>query len=92
VNKITEGVSLEPNTVMLLDECTNLSHLEAAVLHQLGEKFGVITIATGDENQEGYRIEATLNGKKEILFYGDSHSLGINLPTLISIYRLHNTA
>jgi hypothetical protein len=92
VNKITEGISLEPNTVMLLDECTNLSHLEAAVLHQLGEKFGVVTVATGDENQEGYRIEAMLNGKKEILFYGDSHSLGINLPTLISIYRLHNTA
>lgn len=92
VNTITEGVSLDSNTVMLLDECTNLSHLEAAVLNQLGEKTGLLTIATGDENQEGYRIETVVDNKKEVYFYGDSHSLGINIPTLISIYRLHNTA
>jgi uncharacterized protein YhdP len=50
INTITEGVSLDSNTVMLLDECTNLSHLEADVLNQLGEKTGLLTIATGDEN------------------------------------------
>lgn len=76
------------NGVLLLDECTNLSTLEAQVLNALSLKYNFLILATGDHIQEGYSIKY---GEGQLHTVGDEDFIGINIPSLKSIHRAHNT-
>jgi hypothetical protein len=47
------------NGVLLLDECTNISTLEAQILDKIASTHNVQILATGDSVQEGYSISYT---------------------------------
>jgi hypothetical protein len=73
----------------MLDECTNLSEFEAAILNQIAINNNVVIWGTGDISQEGYTV-TSLEGKDYVL--DDDGFLGLNAPALKSIYRLANSA
>lgn len=79
------------NGVLLLDECTNISTLEAQILDKIASTHNIQILATGDSVQEGYSISYTQSGHTEIHSVGDVDFIGINLPSLKSIHRAHNT-
>jgi len=73
----------------MLDECTNLSEFEAAILNQIAINDNVVIWGTGDISQEGYTV-TSLEGQDYVL--DDDGFLGLNAPALKSIYRLANSA
>lgn len=79
------------NGVLLLDECTNLSTVEAQILSKLATAHNFLIFATGDTKQEGYSIEYKEKENTETHTVGDENFIGLNLPSLKSVYRAHNS-